>query len=135
MESKKAQDLKKKPLASLCFYWRQLGRQVRIDGSVMEVTDEEADLYFSSRSRGSQISAWASDQSKLMKTREEFEEKAAQFEKKFKSGKVYRPPFWSGYRLKPSRIEFWTEKDDRMHDRLLFELTGQGCWNTSNLYP
>ena len=135
MESKKAQDLKKKPLASLCFYWRQLGRQVRIDGSVMEVTDEEADLYFSSRSRGSQISAWASDQSKLMKTREEFEEKAAQFEKKFASEKVFRPSFWSGYRLKPSRIEFWTEKDDRMHARLLFELTGQGHWNASKLYP
>ena len=135
LNSAKAAELDANPYASLCFYWKALGRQVRIDGRVERVSEDEADAYFATRARGSQIGAWASDQSQPLASRELLDHRAEEYQTKYGSGDIPRPPFWSGYRVVPGRIEFWTEREDRLHDRQLFERDGDGAWQESWLFP
>ena len=134
-DSKKGNDLRNNPTASMCFHWKSIRRQIRISGKVSVVDKEEADKYFSSRDYGSKISAWASSQSKVMKNRNDFLDKIKQFEKKFSDKKnVPRPPHWSGWRIIPSEIEFWLEVKNRSHERLNYRKEN-GKWIKEVLYP
>ena len=133
--SKKGNDLKNNPNASMCFHWKSLRRQVRITGKVAVVEKEEADNYFNSRKYGSKISAWASSQSEKMGNRNEFLNKIKEYEKKFPKEKdVPRPPHWSGWRILPNEIEFWVEVDNRSHQRLIYKKES-GKWVKEILYP
>lgn len=132
--SRKAQQLAKNSHAALCFYWGILGRQIRIEGVVEEVSKIEADDYFASRRRGSQIGAWASKQSQEMQNWQEFLDRISAEEKKFAGKEVARPHFWSGFRLVPKNIEFWQEGEFRLHRRDLFERAADG-WNVKIIYP
>ena len=133
--SKKGNDLKNNPNASMCFHWKSLRRQVRVTGKVTVVENKEADDYFSSRKYGSKISAWASSQSKQMKNRDEFLNKIKEYQKKFPKEKdVPRPPHWSGWRVLPNEIEFWLELDNRSHQRLVYKKEN-GKWIKEMLYP
>ncbi len=134
LESRKALDLRANPYAALVFHWRALARQVRIEGPVAQVGDEEADAYFATRPRGAQIGAWASAQSRPMKGRFELEREVAKFTAKFGVGHVPRPPFWSGFRIAPERIEFWSEGKFRLHDRTLYHRE-RDAWRVERLYP
>ncbi len=134
LESHKSSDLKENPKAALCFYWMSLGRQVRVEGRVEAVSDEEADAYFASRARDSRIGAWASKQSRPMKNKAELIEAVAKEGLRFGLGEVPRPPFWSGWRVVPQVIEFWTEGKFRIHDREVFTRDGDG-WSVTRLYP
>jgi pyridoxamine 5'-phosphate oxidase len=134
LESPKAVELRANPLAALCFYWVDTRRQVRIHGRVSAVTDEEADAYFATRPRLSQVGAWASKQSQPMSHPFELEQACAAVALRYGFGPVPRPSFWSGYRLAPSKIEFWSEKPFRRHERLLYVQTGSG-WMVENLFP
>jgi len=133
-ESQKGLELAANPKAALCFHWMPLGRQVRVQGHVERVSDAEADAYFASRPRDSQIGAWASTQSRPMAGRFELEKQVAAFALKFGVGKISRPPFWGGYRVKPERIEFWQEGHFRLHDRLVYARSGDG-WSTQRIFP
>lgn len=132
--SRKARELEASKRAALCIHWASRTQQVRVEGTIERVSDEEADLYFASRPRGSQIGAWASRQSEDLESRQLLDARVAEYEAKFGDGPVPRPPFWGGYRLVAERIEFWYGHDDRLHDRDLFEKTEQG-WKPSRLYP
>lgn len=134
LESRKAEELFARPDAALCFLWKSLGRQVRIEGPAEEVASEEADAYFATRPRDSQLGAWASDQSRVLPSRAELERRAEEFTRRFAGAIVERPPFWSGFRVVPERVEFWQERPSRLHDRLLFIRTGDG-WRRQRLYP
>ena len=134
MESRKAVELLANPQAAIGFHWKSLGRQIRIEGMTEQVSDDEADAYFASRPRGSQIGAWASKQSKPLETRFELEKRVALYTAKFHVGAVPRPDFWSGFRLIPARIEFWEERPFRLHDRLVYHCR-DGDWTTAKLYP
>jgi len=135
LNSSKSNDLKENPKAAMCFHWKSFNRQIRILGSVTQVDVREADLYFNSRSYESKISAWASDQSKPMKQRSELLKKIEDFNKKYKDEKnVPRPPHWSGWCLKPSSIEFWLHKDNRIHERLRYNKIAND-WKKEILYP
>jgi pyridoxamine 5'-phosphate oxidase len=134
MESPKARALLNDSRAALCFYWAQFDRQVRVRGRATVVSDEEADAYFATRPRLSQISAWASKQSRTMEGYFELEAQVAKTALRFGVGKVPRPPFWSGFRLVPERIEFWTGKPFRRHQRILYTHTDDG-WQQQWLYP
>jgi len=134
-ESKKGSDLADNPFAAFCFWWGKLERQIRIEGRVEKVTQEEADAYFASRPRGSQIGAWASNQSAVIPRRELLEERVHEFESKFKDKDVPRPQYWNGYRLAPDLIEFWQGRDNRLHDRLRYTLEAQGNWVIERLAP
>lgn len=134
LASPKAQQLDANPYAALCFYWHHQGRQVRVRGPVELVTDAEADAYFASRDRKSQIGAWASRQSAQLEGKLALEKRVAYFVAKFGVSKVPRPEFWSGYRVLPERIEFWLEKPFRLHDRLVYHRDGD-AWRTEWLYP
>ncbi len=134
LESRKGDELASNPRASMCFYWKSLDRQVRIEGSVEPVTDAEADAYFATRERTSQLGAWASRQSRPLEGRFELEAEVAKYTAKFHVGKVPRPPHWSGFRLLPERIEFWRQLAFRLHDRLEYRRV-DGGWETSALFP
>lgn len=134
LQSRKSTELQTNPNAALCFYWPPLAKQVRVEGTVQKVSDEEADAYFSTRPRGAQIGAWASRQSAELAQRRELEARVKALEEKFSGMKVPRPPFWSGYRLMPERIEFWQSREDRLHDRVVFVRKGEE-WVKSLLYP
>lgn len=137
LESRKGSQLAENPNAALLFHWKSLRRQVRVEGPVEPVTPEEADEYFATRARGSQIGAWASDQSRPLESRYALEKKVAGFGAKFGVSKVPRPPHWSGFRIRPLRIEFWKDGAFRLHDRFLFtkpEADAEG-WTVERLYP
>ena len=135
LNSSKSHDLKENPKAAMCFHWKSFNRQIRILGSVTQVDVREADLYFNSRSYESKISAWASDQSKPMKQRSELLKKIEDLNEKYKDEKnVPRPPHWSGWCLKPSSIEFWLHKDNRIHERLRYNKIAND-WKKEILYP
>ncbi len=133
-ESQKGIELAANPEASLCFYWKSLGRQVRVDGSVELVSDDEADAYFKTRDRGARIGAWASAQSRPMENHFDLEINVAKYVAKFHVGPVPRPDYWRGYRLDPRAIEFWRERKSRLHDRWVYHRTETG-WTTEKLYP
>jgi pyridoxamine 5'-phosphate oxidase len=134
--SAKAGELKDQPRAGLLFHWKSLRRQVRVRGAVERVSDAEADAYFASRPRHSQIGAWASDQSRPMEGRFVLEKRVAEFALKYAIGSVPRPPHWSGFRLVPSEIEFWRDGAFRLHDRRLFRRARPDtAWTTTRLFP
>jgi pyridoxamine 5'-phosphate oxidase len=132
--SPKAGDLSARPKAELCFCWNQLGRQVRVRGRTERVSDEEADAYFATRPRLSQLGAWASNQSRPMKGYYDLEQACASYALRYPVGAVPRPPFWSGYRVVPDRIEFWRKKPFRRHERIVHTLDN-GLWSAQWLYP
>ncbi len=135
MTSPKAQQLEANPNAVMCFYWMPLGKQVRIHGMVERTTEMESDEYHATRPRDSQIGAWASKQSQPMEGRFELEMRIAKYVARFGLGKVPRPPFWSGFRLKPERVEFWLKQPYRLHDRVLYTRTPDGGWSRQRLFP
>ena len=136
LESRKGQHLRAHPTAALLFHWKSLRRQVRLEGAVSPTTAEEADAYFATRARGSQIGAWASDQSRPFESRFALEKRVAETAARHLVGKVPRPPHWSGFRLQPLLIEFWQDGAFRLHDRLEYRRTAPGePWTTRTLYP
>lgn len=132
--SQKARQLLSHPKACLNFFWRELGRQIRVEGQVEMVTNEAADAYFATRPRGSQIGAWASHQSQPLASRDELLERTQTFEQKFLGQDVPRPGHWSGFRVLPTRIEIWQAGEFRLHDRFVFERL-EGAWNIQRLNP
>jgi pyridoxamine 5'-phosphate oxidase len=132
--SRKGDELAANPHAALLFHWKSLRRQVRIEGTVAPVGPVEADAYFATRSRDSQLGAWASDQSRPLISREAFETRYAQLAASYEGKEVPRPPHWWGYRVAPERIEFWTDRPHRLHERRLFTRAGSG-WTEGLLYP
>jgi pyridoxamine 5'-phosphate oxidase len=134
-QSRKGEALTANPRAALLFHWKSLRRQVRIEGRVTVVSDEEADAYFASRSRDSQLGAWASDQSRPLPSRAHFMKRVAEAGLKFGVSPVTRPPHWSGYRVSPDRIELWQDRAFRLHERRLFTPDGKGGWTEGLMYP
>jgi pyridoxamine 5'-phosphate oxidase len=133
-ESRKGGELRANPYVSLCLHWKSRQRQVRIEGTVTELPPETVDKYFQRRHRMSQIGAWASQQSRPLDSRETLEALTAQFEEKFPD-EVPRPPYWTGFLVKPASIEFWQEGEFRLHDRCVFTAVGNGSWNKQRLFP
>ncbi len=134
LDGRKGRELRSHPLAALCFHWQALEEQVRVEGPVERVSDEEADAYFASRPRGSQLGAWASLQSERIVEPGDLERRLEEMETRFTGGDVPRPPHWSGFRVVPSRIEFWHNQPSRLHVRHRYDRDGDG-WRTSALYP
>ena len=134
LRSRKGRDLATNPRAALTFHWQPLEVQVRIEGIAKQVDDAEADAYFATRARGSQIGAWASDQSEPLGSDRELDARVTEFEKRFAGREVPRPPHWSGYRVVPERIEFWRNRPSRLHERRLFERV-DGAWREQLLFP
>ena len=136
LNSKKSKDLKSNPKTSICFHWKSLLRQIRISGKISKVSDKEADSYFNSRSYGSKIGAWASNQSEILNDREELYKSIENYKKKYPKEKaVPRPPHWSGWILEPSEIEFWKDGEDRIHERLKYTKEEKNNWNKVLLSP
>ena len=132
--SRKAEELDSNPHAALCFHWAVHHRQVRVAGTVSRLTEEESLEYFRTRDRASQVGAWASKQSQPIAERTELEQRVRQIKEKFAGEDVPLPPFWGGYRIVPTTIEFWQGRADRLHDRLVFSRS-DGGWSTRRLYP
>ena len=142
LDSRKGVELRSNPVGALVIHWKSLRRQVRAEGRVEQVSDAEADAYFGGRSRESRIGSWASDQSQPLSDRETFERRYADMQRRFEGEDVPRPPRWSGFRLIPERIEFWSDRPHRLHERRLFTRdpgSGSGAggdsWIESLLYP
>jgi len=134
LDSRKGADLAANPRAGLLFHWKSLRRQVRVEGPVGAVSDAEADAYFATRGRDSRLGAWASDQSRPLPDRTTFEARFDAMRERFGDGDIPRPPRWSGFRVAPERIEFWSDRAARLHERRLFERDGSG-WREGLLYP
>jgi pyridoxamine 5'-phosphate oxidase len=134
-ESRKARELEANPRAALVMYWAELERQVRVEGHVEQVTAEESDAYFHGRPRGSQLSAWASPQSAVIESRQWLERRVEQIAATHGNGEVPRPPFWGGYRMVPTVIEFWQGRLNRLHDRLRYQRLKDGSWRIERLAP
>ena len=134
-ESQKGLELDANGVAALVFHWKSLRRQVTVAGRVDRVTASEADNYFTTRPRGSQIGAWAADQSRPLEARFELEKRVAKYAAKFGTGIVPRPSHWTGYRVMPRKIEFWRDKPFRLHERIVYEATITGGWTKGRLYP
>ena len=135
LESRKGRELAENPHAALCFHWKSQNRQIRIEGAVTPVSREEADAYFATRVKDSQIGAWASKQSQPMKGMFEFEAAIAKYAAKYAFSQVPRPEYWSGFRLVPAQMEFWEDRKFRLHMRHLYEKDDAGNWLKKELYP
>ena len=133
LKSRKALGLRARPQAALLFWWAELDEQIRVEGGIEEISKEEADAYFATRPRGSQIGAWASLQSHPLPSRNRLLQAFKKYAKRFRNT-VPRPPFWSGYRVIPKRIEFWKSRPDRLHERVLYERSKKR-WTRKLLYP
>ena len=134
LDSRKGGELASNPKAGICLHWKSLRKQVRATGRIETVTDAEADAYFATRARDSQLGAWASDQSRPLDRRETFEQRFAEMKSRFEGQDVPRPPRWSGFRLIPGEIEFWADRKFRLHERRLFTRTPEG-WTEGLLFP
>ena len=134
-QSAKGEQLRENPCAALLFHWKSLHRQVRIEGSVERVSAEEADAYFATRSRDSQLGAWASDQSRPLESRARFEARYEDMRSRFDGQDVARPAHWGGYRVRAETIEFWSDRPHRLHERCIFIRQGDGGWSEGLLYP
>jgi pyridoxamine 5'-phosphate oxidase len=134
-QSRKARELADNPRAAVCIHWAKLAEQVRAEGEVERCSEAESDAYFATRPRGSQIAAWASDQSQRIASREALLARAAEVEARYANVQVPRPPFWGGYRLIPDRIELWWSRADRLHDRALYTRATDGGWTVTLLMP
>jgi pyridoxamine 5'-phosphate oxidase len=133
-EGRKGRELAENPRAALVFYWGELERQVRVEGHVWRVLEEESDAYYASRPRGSRLGAWASAQSRSVERRELVEERLRELEREYTGREVPRPPFWGGYRVEPEEIEFWQGRENRLHDRLVYRWSSDG-WRIERLQP
>ena len=133
-QSAKGEDLAANPRAALLFHWKSLRRQVRVEGTVECVPDAQADAYFATRTRDSQLGAWVSDQSRPLDSRQTFESRFEEVKRRFEGQDVPRPPHWRGYRVVPERVEFWLDRPHRLHERRLFMRDGDG-WSEGLLYP
>jgi pyridoxamine 5'-phosphate oxidase len=133
--SRKAQQIATNPSVAILFYWECLQRQVRIEGTATRVSATESLKYFATRPRGSQLGAWCSNQSSVISSREVLNAKLEEIKRKFSNGQVPLPSLWGGYRVVPRRFEFWQQGEDRLHDRFLFERTGDGAWIVNRLAP
>ena len=134
-KSKKGNDIENNPQVALTFFWKELERQVRIEGKVEKTSSQESDEYFASRPRGSQIGAWVSDQSEVIESRETIEQKTKIYVEKFEGNVIPRPEHWGGYRVIPDYIEFWQGRPSRLHDRLVYEIGGDRNWLIGRLSP
>ncbi len=134
-DSQKGLELADNPNASIVFFWKELQRQVRIEGVIEKVSAEESDTYFNSRPEGSRIGAWASPQSKVVPTRNVLEDKYEEYHQKFAGKNIPRPSHWGGYRIKPTEIEFWQGRPNRLHDRILYSQQEEGNWKIERLAP
>jgi pyridoxamine 5'-phosphate oxidase len=133
-EGRKARELEANPRCALLFYWGELERQVRVEGTVSRISEQESDEYFTSRPRGSRLGAWASQQSRPVEDRSVLEERVLALEAEYEEREIPRPPFWGGYRVEPETIEFWQGRESRLHDRLVYRRE-DGAWRIERLQP
>ena len=134
-EGRKSEEVEANPRCALVFYWGELERQVRVEGGVSRIPEEESDEYFGSRPRGSQLGAWASEQSRPVEGRDALEERLRNLEAEYEGRELPRPPFWGGYRVEPEVIEFWQGRENRLHDRLVYRRSDDGEWERERLQP